>query len=70
MTTIYRRLTPVLIDLAGLAILAVSELRKALLRIRRATGQRNAQPPERLGRPVAHEGATEKFGTELRVSTP
>ena len=67
MTAICRRLTPVLIDLAGLAILAISELRKTLLRIRRAANQRNAQPPAGLGRPVAHEGATENFGTELRA---
>jgi hypothetical protein len=66
-TTICRRLTPVLIDLAGLAILAMSELRKTVLRIRRVTVERYGQPPVRLGRPVAHEGATEKFGTELRA---
>jgi hypothetical protein len=66
-TTIYRRLTPVLIDLAGLAILAITELRRTLLRIRRAAAEHNAQPPMRLGRPVAHEGATETFGTELRA---
>src|SRR2546421_1738766 len=66
-TTICRRLTPVLIDLAGLAILAMSELRKAMRRIRRMTDERIEQPPVRLGRPVAHEGATETFGTELRA---
>ena len=67
MTTICRRLTPVLIDLAGLAILAMSELRRTLQRIRRAIVERDEQPPVGLGRPVAHEGATEKFGTELRA---
>jgi hypothetical protein len=66
-TTIYRRLTPVLLDLAGLAILAATGLRRTRQRIRRVTVQRTGQVPDRLGRPVAHEGATEKFGTELRA---
>jgi len=66
-STISRRLTPVLLDLAGLAILAVTGLRRTRQRIRRVTVQRNRQVPVRLGRPVAHEGATETFGTELRA---
>src|SRR2546430_17003569 len=61
----YRRLTPVLLDLAGLAILAVTGLRRTHQRIRRMTVERTAQIPARPGRPVAHEGATENFGTEL-----
>ena len=66
-STISRRLTPVLLDLAGLAILAVTGLRRTRQRIRRMTVQRNRQVPSLLGRPVAHEGATETFGTELRA---
>ena len=67
MTPMYRRLTPVLLDLAGLAILAVTGLRRTHQRIRRVTVERTAQIPARPGRPVAHEGATENFGTELRA---
>jgi hypothetical protein len=66
-TTICRRLAPVLLDLAGLAILAVTGLRRTRQRITRMTVQRTRQVPVRLGRPVAHEGATETFGTELRA---
>jgi hypothetical protein len=66
-TTIRRRLTPVLIDLAGLAILAVTALRRTRQRIRRMTAEPTRQVPVGLRRPVAHEGATEKFGTELRA---
>jgi hypothetical protein len=66
-TTICRRLTPVLLDLAGLAILAVTRLRSIRQTIRRLTAQRTEPVLARLGRPVAHEGATEKFGTELRA---
>ena len=67
MTTMYRRLTPVLLELAGLAILAVTRLRSTRQRIHRVTVQRSGPAPVRLGRPVAHEGATENFGTELRA---
>jgi hypothetical protein len=66
-TTIRRRLTPVLLDLAGLAILAATALQRTRQRIRRRTSHPSASIPARLGRPVAHEGATENFGTELRA---
>lgn len=67
MTTIRRRLTPVLLDLAALASLVIASLRSTRLRVRRITAHRGGPVPVRLGRPIAHEGATETFGTELRA---
>ncbi len=67
MTTIRRRLTPALVDLAGYAVLVTNALKRlcqlALQRLTRAPDTL----PVRLGRPVAHEGATESFGRELRA---
>jgi hypothetical protein len=65
-TTIRRRMTPVLIDLAGLAILAFDVLKRAQQMIRRRVASGPETIPVRFGRPVAHVGATETFGRELR----
>ena len=56
MNTIRRRLTVALLDLYALVVEA----------LKRFTEVRHT-PPVRLGRPVAHVGATESFGTELRA---
>jgi hypothetical protein len=67
MTTVRHRPAPVAIhvpSIAGLARAALAWLRhtmRGLLSLPADT------TPLRLGRPVAHEGATEKFGTELRA---
>jgi len=54
--TIRRRLTAALLDLYALLTELVSRLTKAV-----------HTPPVLLGRPVAHVGATESFGRELRA---
>ena len=66
-TTISRRLIAVLVDLVGPIVQAVSGESRPwrVLRELIATGAR----PRSLGSraPIRHEGATERFGTELRA---
>jgi hypothetical protein len=64
---IRRRLTPAVQDLAVMAALAVAAVKRFIqLAWHRLTRVPDI-PPVRLGRPVAHVGTTESFGTELRA---
>ena len=67
MITIRQRLSPALLDLGGCVAFALEMVRRAVHMIRERFGLGSAAESVRLGRPVAHEGATEKFGVELRA---
>ncbi|TMM40210.1 MAG: hypothetical protein E6F99_04445 [Actinobacteria bacterium] len=64
---IRRRLTPAVLDLAGMAALAAAAVQRFIQLAWQRLVQVPDRPPARLGRPVAHVGATESFGTELRA---
>jgi len=64
---IRRRLTPAVLDLAGMAALAAAAVQRFIQLAWQRLVQVPDTPPARLGRPVAHVGATESFGTELRA---
>jgi hypothetical protein len=66
-TTIRRHLSPVLLDLGCCIAIAVDQLRRAAHMVRERLGSGAPPAPVPLGRPVAHVGATEKFGQELRA---
>jgi len=65
-TTIRRHLTPVLLDFGCCLAIAVDRLRRAAHMVRERFGVEIAPEPARHSRRVAHEGATENFGQELR----
>ena len=67
MNAIRRRLTPAVLDLAGMAALAAAAVQRFIQLAWQRLVQVPDTPPARLGRPVAHVGATESFGTELRA---
>ena len=67
MTTIHRRLSPVLLDFGGWVAVTLYQLRGALRMIGERFRSGAPKNPAPLGRPVAHEGATERFGQELRA---
>ena len=67
MTTIRRHLSPILLDVGCCIAIAVEVLGTAVHTIRQRLGHTAASDPVQLGRPVAHVGATEKFGQELRA---
>lgn len=67
MTTIRRHLSPVLFDVGCCVALGLTRLRTAARMIRGRFGSAGGRDPVRLGRPVAHVGATERFGQELRA---
>src|SRR5436189_700249 len=66
-TTIRRHLTPVLLDVGCCLAIAVAQLRSAAHMVRERFGSSTPPAPPHLGRPVAHVGATENFGHELRA---
>ena len=67
MTTIRRHLSPVLLDLGCCIAIAVHQVRRAVHALGERLGYTPRSIPVSLGRPVAHEGATETFGQELRA---